>query len=556
MNDTHSQKSGRGIMATTAETVTYVVKRYWLALLAGLFLLLAHRVALGLWWVQWMAKDSYYSHGPLVPIIVGFLVWANWKKLAVIKIRPVWVGLVLVVLAIPLILFAHWSKTETICGLTLCMSVIGGLMLLLGARAVRVLLFPILYSCFMVPLPTTLLDRLTMKIQMASTVVAAKMLGASGLAVVREGVIIDNAASSFALPGPLIVGGACSGFKMFIALATFTALFVYLLHAPLWKKAVLAALALPLSIFVNSFRIASIGWVVVWTQSSDSMYKFHDTGAMIFELVLSFAILFGVAKLIGADNFQLLGSRVDQTLAEGESRPSAYQVIGRGGRGVVLTAAVGLLFLATLIVKPLDTTEKGHLAREGIPTTFGSWSSKDVEMSPEIAEILRTADMMQRRFVNHQTGRVVDFLMGAARDTKSFHDPHLCLTGYGAEITVDEVVTLRVGRPRPMTVDASMLWQSTPYNTTVVIHWYMSGSKVYSDTTSTSNAVRFAKLSDFWNVVTHPSDRKRIRRSINERQYYWYRFSTDVWDEDSDSDVEELKQFIDDFIANTKNFGE
>jgi hypothetical protein len=84
----------------------------------------------------------------------------------------------------------------------------------------------------------------------------------------------------------------------------------------------------------------------------------------------------------------------------------------------------------------------------------------------------------------------------------------------------------------------------------------MCGPNVYSDTPAIRRAVRVMQVKDLVNIVVHPGDRDETRREIGNRQYYWYRFSTDVWEEDSISDVKELKQFIRDFVANRKNFGE
>ncbi|OFX13143.1 MAG: hypothetical protein A2Z18_02090, partial [Armatimonadetes bacterium RBG_16_58_9] len=512
--------------------------------------------ALNFWKTEWFVTQSYYSHGPLVPIIAAFLIWANRERIAATKVNPTWLGVILIVPGVPMLLFGNWSHSGALCSLSFFFILFGTLLLFVGTRMTRVLLLPVLYLLFMVPLPSTILDESTQKIQLTSTAVAAVMLEASGLSVTREGARILNGPDSDALPEPLIVGAPCSGFKMFIALATFTVLFVFLLRAAPWKKAVIVGLALPLSIFVNALRISSIGWIGVWTQSADAMHKFHDTGAMIFELVISFAILFGVAKLIKADDFRLPSCQTDPSTPDAASVSPVYKNVGRGGRGIAATVILALLLTATIVVRPLDSTAKGRLDRSDIPSAFGSWTSGDIEPDKVTKELLYTADLLQREFVNLDTQRQVMVFVEAAKDTTSFHNPHSCLPGGGSPVTQDETVTLKLDKPKPMTIKATMLTASSAYGSHLVIHWYMCGPNVYSDTPAIRRAVRAMQVKDLVNIVVHPGDRKETRREIGNRQYYWYRFSTDVWDEDSVSDVEELKQFIRDFVANGKNFGE
>ncbi len=138
--------------------------------------------------------------------------------------------------------------------------------------------------------------------QLESTKIASAMLNASGYEVHQVGTQIQS--SGDVLPDTLTVGAACSGFKLLISLLTFTAFFVYMLETPLWKKGVLVLASLPLSLFINSLRITMIGYAGIWSGSADVMRKFHDWSGYL-GLVICFVILFGFAKLIKADEFNL-----------------------------------------------------------------------------------------------------------------------------------------------------------------------------------------------------------------------------------------------------------
>jgi len=52
-----------------------------------------------IWWMvdRWNAKDSYYSHGLLVPIVSLYVLWIKRDKLFAINPKPVNIGLWLMI---------------------------------------------------------------------------------------------------------------------------------------------------------------------------------------------------------------------------------------------------------------------------------------------------------------------------------------------------------------------------------------------------------------------------------------------------------------------------
>ncbi len=65
--------------------------------------------------------------------------------------------------------------------------------------------------------------------------------------------------------------------------------------------------------------------------------------------------------------------------------------------------------------------------------------------------------------------------------------------------------------------------------------------------------VRAAQIRDLLDTIMYPRDRDKIRDRIDRRQWYWYRFSTESWDESTDEEA--LKNFIIQFIRRVKDFG-
>lgn len=535
------EKRGSGLPQMLAS----IAVRYWKIALVVALLLLSHRHAVQYWADMWGRKDSYYSHGPLVPIIAAFMIWANRKRIAASTIRPSWLGLALMILALPAFVFGHWSSSAALLGVTFFLFLVGAALLLFGIKGSRYLIFPLLYLAFMVPLPSTLLDEATFGIQLQSTTIASKMLDLSGYETTQVGTRIE----AFDLPQALVVGEACSGFRLLISLLTFTAFFVYMVQAPGWKKLVLIAAALPLSLFINSLRITMIGYAGIWTGSAEAMHQFHDWSGYL-GLIICFVILFGIAKLIKANDF-VMSFPLQEGSASATATASSTRPYVSSWQGYAAIAVMGLMVVAQMGIRPIDATAMGTLNRSDMPKAFGSWTSVDTKIEKNVRDLLWTADLFQRIFMDSDTGRPVMLWAEAARDTTSFHDPHSCLPGGGAPITQDRLITIKLSKPRPLTIKATMLQASGRSGTSYVIHWYMIGDRSYPNTPAIRRQVRTDQVGTFFRVLSHPFGSKAAK---NE-QYYWYRFSTDDWTGDSEADVADLKRFIVDYFAHTKNLG-
>jgi len=532
-----------------AALVTRAFTHYWPMWIAAiLFVVMQWDFPFIDWWKSWNKPHSYYSHGPLVPLIALFMVWANRKRIAAEKIQPSWLGLAMLIPAIPLFVFGRWTGSGVVCSLTFLAFMIGALLLFTGWRMTRLLLFPVLYLAFMIPAPSTMLDNTTFRIQLMSTTLAAKILSGTGYDVTQVGSKISGPD----LPDDLQVGVACSGFRMLISLLTFTAFFVYMLRTPLWKKGILIALAFPLSTFVNGLRIASIGYIGIWTGSSKTMFKFHDTWAMAFELVLSFAILFGFAKLIKANDFGLPDPIVP---VEPAQTPPSRRLVGGGIRGAVVIVVFALVLLTSVSVHPLETTAKGYLDASSFPKSFDNWVSEDIPLDPVTARELKTAAMIQRLYrYTVDDFPVVQVMIQAAADTDAFHDPHSCIPGGGSSIVDEKTVALKVKSSKNAIIHATMLRSiSEVGNEFALIYWYDTESETYATTSQVRWKMRIAQIRDIKDLLLHRVTDEEVRKRTAKRQTYCYRFSA-VLGTDADRDRDALLRFIRDFVANSDHF--
>lgn len=590
-NPTEAAKMPKTDYAAVAKRAIVGYWPMWIA--AALFVLMQWDFPFSDWWRSWRKPHSYYSHGPLVPLIALFMVWANRKRIGTTEpfSRSRWAVLVLVpsvvlfvlgrwvfgsvplqvigalglVASVPVCLvdwvpapaivlvvfpalvvsfvFARWTGSGVVSALAFLGFLIGGAILLAGRRIAKLLLFPILYLGFMVPAPATLLDSVTFKIQLLSTVFAAKLLNFTGYPVERIGSRIFGDV----LPQPLIVEGQCGGFRMLISLLTFAAFFVYMLRAPLWKKAVLITIAFPLSTFVNGLRIAAIGYVGIWTDSAKTMMSFHDSWAQVLELVVAFAILFGLAKLIKANDFGVF----EPSEAGGSSGPVEKIPTGFGIKGLAVIVVFALVLMSNYAIQPLEATAKGFLNESLLPKSFGYWTSRPLQMDPAAAKELKTAANWQRAYrYTMDDYPEVGVLVQAAADTDAFHDPHSCIPGGGSTIVDEKISDLKFGKPTPMRVKATCITAVSPDQTDfILVYWYRTDKETYATTSQVRWKMRLAQIQDIRDLLLRRTTNEEVRKRTLERQTYCYRFQIQGFDIERDRQI--LLGFIKDFMENS-----
>ena len=247
------------------------------------------------WAYEYTKPESYYGHAPLIPFIAALMLWHKRAALAEVVKKPMIWALALLVPALALLVLALKIQAEALESTGLLLTLTAGIWLVLGTAFVRTAWFPMAFLWLLAPLPGPVLNDATQRVQMLSTVFADKLLHLMGFGTTLTGNVIQM--ESYAL----FVDVPCSGFKLLLALLTFSAAFAFLVDGLVPKRLGLFAFSLPLSLLVNSVRIALIG-VVGECIGSSAAHVFHDWSGMI-TLVLGFVALFSLAKGLGCRTF-------------------------------------------------------------------------------------------------------------------------------------------------------------------------------------------------------------------------------------------------------------
>lgn len=240
---------------------------------------------------RWTARETYYSHGLLVPLISGFLVWLKRKELAKVKIEPANFGWVLFITGILIHTISALWQVNFSSGYALFLIIPGLVLLFLGKDFLKQLSFPIFFLVFMIPLPMVAIANLSFRLKILAAQISTFIINSLGVAAIREGSIIKTRNSY------LMVEDPCSGIRSLIALIALGALMAYFSNISRPKKVVLFLSSIPIAVSTNVIRIVSLSLASEIYGTKFATGLFHDTmGILVF--VFAFVGLIIVGRVL------------------------------------------------------------------------------------------------------------------------------------------------------------------------------------------------------------------------------------------------------------------
>jgi exosortase len=246
---------------------------------------MAHR-----WW-----HDPQYSHGYLVPIFAGVLLWLRREHLAKVTYRPRWSGLWLILAGSLFSLLGAYLYFDALNGLALLPCIAGLFVLLGGWPALRWAWPAVAFLAFMLPLPHSVERGLAGPLQSLATLASTYTLQTLGFPALAEGnVILVNETK-------VEVAQACSGLSMlliFFALSTAVALVI---QRPLLDRLLIVVSAIPIAVISNVTRITVTAILHEKVSSEWANMVFHDVAGwlmMVWGLALLWLELWVLSRLL------------------------------------------------------------------------------------------------------------------------------------------------------------------------------------------------------------------------------------------------------------------
>jgi exosortase len=201
----------------------------------------------------WM-NHSNNSHGMLVPLISGFLVWCNRERLRGVRISNSGWGLLVLVLSMVIYVLSLWGGVAVTARAMIVFSLVGLVWYNLGNKVVSLLAFPLLYLLFMVPVPDSIIGLVSFPLQLFATKVSAYLINLLSIPVYREGNILYFVHTQFE------VAEACSGIRSLMAFLMLGCFFAFFMgRKARWGQAGLILATVPLALFANIVRVTGTG---------------------------------------------------------------------------------------------------------------------------------------------------------------------------------------------------------------------------------------------------------------------------------------------------------
>lgn len=243
---------------------------------------------------QWTA-DENYSHGFVIPLISGYLVWERRRALSECRTQGSPWGYAVLLLALCLLIVGQAATFGYPVRLSFIVVLAGLTLYFAGTQVLRILAFPLAYLLFMIPLPAPVLTKVALPLQLFAARVATSVLDMLNVPVFREGNIIDLAATR------LDVVEACSGIRSLIALLALATIFAYFTQRTWRSRLALTLSAIPIAVVANAARVALTGLLTQTVGLAAAMGFYHE-----FSGLLIFAVAFGLMVATG-----LVMSRVE-----------------------------------------------------------------------------------------------------------------------------------------------------------------------------------------------------------------------------------------------------
>jgi exosortase len=237
--------------------------------------------------IDW-STDANYSHGFLIPLISGYLLWRKRKELSNLSFSSNRWGLAIIILGMIFFILGNGASEYFTVRLSLVITIFGLIMYLYGSPLIRHSWFEILFLVFMIPIPYVIYFSATFPMQLLASKITSGILHLIGMSAVRQGNIIH-------LPNhSLEVAEACSGMRSLVSLLALGAIYAHLTQKRLSSKMILFLSTIPIAVIANIFRVFITALIVYISDIDVTNEPIHSLmGASVFVVAFISLFIFG-----------------------------------------------------------------------------------------------------------------------------------------------------------------------------------------------------------------------------------------------------------------------
>ncbi|HLM55803.1 MAG TPA: exosortase/archaeosortase family protein [Pyrinomonadaceae bacterium] len=278
-------------------------------------LLLAGAVAFAYWSVltrlgRFWWTDENYSHGLLIPFVVGYILWTGRERLAAIEKRPSTLWGAAAVAAALTALWAGAAGAELFMQRTSLVLLLAGVVIYFwGWRLLRALVVPFVLLALSIPIPAVIFNKVAFPLQLFASRCAVWVMRALDITVLREGNVIELFPLNSATTKKLEVVEACSGIRSLMTLVTLAVVFAYFTRPSDkgvgggrsrfsdLRSVLIVVAAVPIAIITNAARVSGTGVLARYYGTEVADGFFHSfSGWVVY--IAAFLLLFAFGWLL------------------------------------------------------------------------------------------------------------------------------------------------------------------------------------------------------------------------------------------------------------------
>ena len=471
---------------------------------------------------KWSLEDYNYCY--LILPITLYLIGEKRTSFLKTPSSLSWHGLIFIVFGLILFWLGELGGEFFSQYLSSWLILAGVLWTFFGWKKFRIILFPIAFILTMFPPPDFIYFNLSLKLKLISSRLGVWFLQSLGKTAYREGNIIDLGFTQ------LQVVDACNGLRYLFPLIVLAILVAYFDRAAWWKKGLVVLSSIPISIFVNGLRIASVGLLYpIWGPSVTEGF-FHDfSGWAIF--MISLGILLSELWLLDfvfkeksvkpkaisesqkkenpASGIAQSAKLKAQEKEHGQKAQSELQNTFEKSRGTragklglfqpQFIVAMVLLGATAAIAQTVNFREEVPIARSfhQFPLGIGSWTGQLQSMDQEFIDELDLSDYIMVNFRNGSNPSINFYTAyyESQRKGESIHSPSSCLPGSGWEFHQAGRVEIPLSKPDAHTIAVNRAVMSNVGLKQLSYYWFPMRGRI-------ATTLWQVKLYNFWDALT------------------------------------------------------
>lgn len=447
------------------------------------------------WW-----SDENYSHGLLVPFVIGMIVWKEWDVFKAVAKKP---ALILGGLAIAFSLFLLFAGTlgaELFTTRISFVVMLAGIVLyLFGTRVLNLLLVPVALFLLAIPIPQIIFNRIAFPLQIWASQMAVWGIRLFDVPTLRKGNVIDILPQGSTQTISLEVVEACSGIRSLMTLVTLALILGYftrryerggfanLALPDLLRVVTLMILAVPIAVLTNAARVTVTGILTYYWGKQATDGSWHDaSGWMVYVVAL--------VLLIGAN---LLLKKIFRGREINDAVETSAMFSGRSAPvlPLVIAIVVGGIAVNWFVNRGETRIERRPLTE--LSQTLGDWRQRgsEIKFSEQTESVLKTSDYTMREYT-FADGRIANIYVGyysSQRSGATYHSPQNCLPGAGWVMKDPQIIDIPTADGKTFKANRYIV-ENGIYNE-VMIYWYQGRGRVeaseYTD-----------KINTIWDSVT------------------------------------------------------